>query len=293
MVEPRDAATLLLVRDAPEAPSADASRIEVFMLRRNHRSAFVAGAYVFPGGAVDREDRAAETFALVDGIDDATASARMGYEHGGLAFWVAAIRETFEEAGVLLARDHASGAAINPEIAAGLDHERAPVASGDRSFAALIADQGLVLDGGALRVLSRWITPSPAPRRYDTWFFVAPAPPDHTYVHDDDETVASEWLGATAALERSRTRSIDLIYPTFRTLQAIERFPSCAHLFAALDAAWRRPATEVMGAMGGVSTNGWQVPLPGDELAGRDQEADARAHSVTAASTTASPTGGR
>ena len=106
---------------------------------------------------------------------------------------------------------------------------------------ALLVAAGLVLDGGSLRVLSHWITPSPAPRRYDTWFFVAAAPSDHAYVHDDDETVASEWVTADDALERGRRREIDLIYPTYRTLQVIGRFASCADLFAALDDAWRDP----------------------------------------------------
>ena len=271
MVEPRDAATVLLVRDATALPA-----IEVFMLRRNLRSAFVAGAHVFPGGGVDLEDRAAETFALVDGVDDTIANARLGREHA-LAFWVAAMREVFEEAGVLLARERATGDSVRPEVAAQLMPARAPVAAGEQSFARLIADRGLVLDGGSLRVLSHWITPAPAPRRYDTWFFVAPAPSDHAYVHDDDETVASEWLTAGDALERGRRRDIDLIYPTYRTLQAIGRFASCAELFATLDEVWRDPG-RAMRPVG--ATNGWQVRLPGDDLELAD-EADARAHSAT------------
>ena len=278
-VEPRDAATVLLVRDSStvEAPLGGIGGIEVFMLRRSPRSAFVAGAYVFPGGAVDPDDRDPSTFALVDGIDDALASRRLGRDHGGLAFWIAAIRETFEEAGALLARDRATGDAVSPEIAAGLEHERAPVAAGRRSFAALISDHGLVLDGGSLRLLAHWITPSPAPRRYDTWFFVAPAPSGHAYAHDDDETVASEWIGVGAALERARRGDIDLIYPTFRTLQAIGRFASVAELLEAVDAASRAPVD----AGRPVSMNGWQLSLPGDGFDDAAQEADARAHSAT------------
>jgi 8-oxo-dGTP pyrophosphatase MutT (NUDIX family) len=280
-VEPRDAATVLLVRDASPTLAATASGIEVFMLRRNARSVFVAGAHVFPGGAVDLEDRAETTYELVDGIVDATASAHLGREHGGLAFWVAAIRETFEEAGVLLARDAATREAVRAEVAATLEHARGPVAAGEQSFARLVADHGLVLDAGSLRLFSHWITPSPAPRRYDTWFFVAPAPSDHAYVHDDDETVASEWLATGDALERSRRGEIDLIYPTFRTLQAIGRFSSCADLFAALDDLWRdNPTSDA--AMRVVSgTQASQVRLPGDEADGVEAEADARAHSVT------------
>lgn len=273
MVEPRDAATVLLVRDAAAMPG-----IEIFMLRRNLRSTFVAGAHVFPGGGVDLEDRAVETSELVDGVDDTTANARLGREHGALAFWVAAIREAFEEAGVLLARERATGASVRPEVAAELVPARAPVAAGEQSFAQLVVDHGLVLDGGSLRVLSHWITPSPAPRRYDTWFFVAPAPSDHAYVHDEEETVASEWVTADDALERGRRHEIDLIYPTYRTLQAIGRFGSCADLFDALDRVWREPA-DAMRSVG--AANGWQVRLPGDDLDEAADEADARAHSVT------------
>jgi 8-oxo-dGTP pyrophosphatase MutT (NUDIX family) len=276
-VEPRDAATVLLVRDADagSAPGDPDPGIEVFMLRRNPRSVFVAGAYVFPGGAVDLEDRARTTFALVHGIDDETASARLGRDHGGLAFWVAAVRETFEEAGVLLARDAVSGELVAASRAAELEPARGAVAAGAQSFARLIDDHGLVLDGGSLRVLSHWITPAPAPRRYDTWFFVAPAPSDHLYLHDDDETVASEWIETSAALERSRRGELDLIYPTFRTLQAVSRFRSVDELMGAIDAAWRDPSVRP------TTTNGWQVPLPGDELDDAELEADARAHSVT------------
>lgn len=271
-VEPRDAATVLLVRDTDAGPAG----IEVFMLRRNERSVFVAGAHVFPGGAVDDEDRAASTFALVDGLDDTVASTRLG-RTGGLAFWVAAIRESFEEAGVLLARDAATGAPVSAEIAVALDGARAAVAAGREPFARLLRDHGLVLDAPRLRVFSHWITPAPAPRRYDTWFFVAPAPSDHAYLHDDGETVASEWVTPADALERSRRGEIDLIYPTYRTLQTIGRFSTCAELLAALDDVWRDPPV-VLRPVG--VANGWQVRLPGDETMETADEQDARAHSV-------------
>jgi len=97
-VAPRDAATVVLLRDGAEG-------IEVFMLKRNLNSDFVGGAYVFPGGGVDPEDRADDLDAVCEGRADADASTRIGVERGGLAFWVAAIRESFEEAGVLLAYD--------------------------------------------------------------------------------------------------------------------------------------------------------------------------------------------
>ena len=106
---------------------------------------------------------------------------------------------------------------------------------------------------------------------------MAPAPTDHTYLHDDDETVASDWLTADDALERSRRGDIDLIYPTYRTLQAIGRFTTCAALFEALDDAWQG-APDVLRPVG--VANGWQVRLPDDEVMEGADEADARAYSV-------------
>ncbi|MCJ7437100.1 MAG: NUDIX hydrolase [Acidimicrobiia bacterium] len=282
-MEPRDAATVMLVRDAPGSPgrlgqsTAARSTVEVFMLRRNLRSEFVAGAYVFPGGAVDADDRGAPVTDLIEGLDAGAADALLGVASGALGFWVAAIRESFEEAGVLLARDAASGTTVEPRLVAELAPARPAVAAGEQSFADLVRLHGLVLDAGALRVFAHWITPEPAPRRYDTWFFVAPAPPGHTYEHDFDETVASEWVRPSEALERARRGEFELIYPTFKSLQAIARFASTSDLLGAVDAAWRGPppALRVMNP-----DQGWQVRLPGD-TAGDDAEADALAHSTT------------
>jgi len=249
------------------------------MLRRNLSSVFVAGAFVFPGGAVDAGDRTDAMAALVDGIDDPTASARLDRARGGLGFWVAAIRESFEEAGVLLARDASTRRRATPEHVARLLPARAAVADGDRAFVDVVSEAGLILDGGSLRVFGHWITPSPAPRRYDTWFFLAPAPEGHGYVHDDSETIASTWVRPADALERARRNELELIYPTYRSLEGLSRFKSAAELFEAVDAAWRSPECALEPV---VEARAWQVRLPGD---GDDDErriADAIAHSTTA-----------
>jgi 8-oxo-dGTP pyrophosphatase MutT (NUDIX family) len=274
VVEPRDAATVMLVRDAHEAPAG----IEVFMLRRNLSSVFVAGAHVFPGGAVDAEDDSAEMHALVVGIDDAEASRRLGRPSGGLAFWVAAIRESFEEAGVLLARDAATGDVVSSATVEHLAATRAAVAAGERSFADVVRGAGLVLDGGCLRVFGHWITPSPAPRRYDTWFFLAPAPAGHAYEHDDIETIASEWVRPTDALALARRRELELIYPTYRTVEALSRFGTTSDLFRAVDEAWVDPPRALREVE---STRAFQVRLPGDDEGIDERVADAVAHSTT------------
>jgi len=209
------------------------------MLRRNLRSVFVAGAYVFPGGAVDSEDREPPLVDLVAGIDESLADERIG-SRGAIGFWIAAIRESFEEAGVLLARDAATDALLQMDasVSDDLAADRLALLAGDRSFADIVSTSGLVLDCGALAPVAHYITPPRAPRRYDTWFFVAAAPSGHAYSHDDDETVASTWIRPIDALEQARNEEIELIYPTFRSLQALAQFDTAAEVLAAVDAAW-------------------------------------------------------
>jgi 8-oxo-dGTP pyrophosphatase MutT (NUDIX family) len=263
-VEAREAATVLLLRDAP--------RLEVFMLRRNPRSGFVAGAYVFPGGAVDDDDTDAAPAGLVQGVDEAEALRWLGPESGpgALRYWVAAIRETFEEAGVLLARDAAAGDLVDTDsegFAEEFERERRALIAGDRSFLDVVRDHGLVLDAGALVPISRWVTPMPAPRRYDTWFFVAHAPSGHAYRHDDDEAVHSEWIEPAVALERARSGAIELVHPTFRSLQVVNCFESANDVVEASRAAWRIEERPTRALDAGIQ---WELPLSGADLGAED-----------------------
>ena len=167
------AATVMLVRDG-------AGGLEVFMLRRALGASFAGGVYVFPGGRVDAADHAAELEAICDDLDDGEASAQLGLDRGGLAFWVAAIRECFEEAGVLLARPVDSDDAIrfdDPSTEQRFDAARHAVHSGDRSLVDLCAGEGLRLITGLVQYVSHWITPIGEPKRFDTRFFLALAPP--------------------------------------------------------------------------------------------------------------------
>jgi 8-oxo-dGTP pyrophosphatase MutT (NUDIX family) len=236
MVTIREAATVMLLRDAPE--------LEVFMLRR-HPGIFVGGASVFPGGAVDPDDRAPELLARCRDRDDRSASALLGLPSGGLGFWVAAIREAFEEAGVLLARSAAgdalelSGASVDR-----LEAARVALASGQRTFLDVVLAEDLVLDVGALHLFSHWITPAGAPRRYDTWFFVAAAPEGHTYRHDDVEAVASEWIRPGEALRRAEHGELELILPTQLSLAQLTRFRTTAAFLTAVQAATDAAAGE-------------------------------------------------
>jgi 8-oxo-dGTP pyrophosphatase MutT (NUDIX family) len=215
-VTPRDAATVMLVRDGKAG-------MEVFMLRRTLAADFIGGAYVFPGGAVDPADRRADLEPICAGRTDAEASARLGLASGGLAFWVAAVRECFEEAGVLLACD-ADGVMVRldtPEVEARFAAHRAAVDSGERRLVDVCAEERLRLAVGEIHYFSHWITPEGAPRRYDTRFFVARAPDAQVPLHDDNETIANLWVRPADALERYRRGELELILPTIRNLTSI------------------------------------------------------------------------
>jgi 8-oxo-dGTP pyrophosphatase MutT (NUDIX family) len=252
----------MLVRDAP-TPSGG-SELEVLMVRRNLRSDFVGGAYVFPGGAVDPLDGGAEAEALCVGRSDAGASALLGVGSGGLAYWVAVVRETFEEAGLLLARRE-----VGPDLLAGNPAEearfaaaRAEVNAGTRRFLDLCRDERLRLGVGDVHYFAHWITPRGAPRRYDTRFFVAAAPPGQIAAHDAGETIAEVWISPDDALARHRAGEIEIIFPTIRNLQAIGRFATSAGLLEAAERASSAvPAIEPRVVPDG---NGMRIVLPGD-----------------------------
>ena len=252
----RDAATVMLVRDG-------SSGLEVFMVRRHVDLAFAGGAYVFPGGAVDPADRHADLEPVCEGRTDADASRLLGIEQGGLAFWVAAIRECFEEAGVLLA--HADDGSIvrldEPDVAARFTGHRHAVDRGDRRLVEVCAEEGLRLAVGEMQYFSHWITPLGMPRRFDTRFFVAAAPEGQEPLHDDGETVANCWIRPAEALDAHERGEFDLIFPTIRSLEAISRFPRAGDLLAAAAAVTDVPTLQprVVEEEGGT-----RIVLPGD-----------------------------
>ena len=248
MVTPREAATVMLVRDAPQ--------LEVFMLRRNLAVEFMGGAHVFPGGAVDAGDRAPELLGRCHGRDDSSASTQLGVHAGGMGFWVAAIREAFEEAGVLLARSAATGRPVDLDdgsVAARLEAARRAVGAGERPFVEVVED--VRFSSRDISTRSHWITPAESPRRYDTWFFVAAAPEGHAYLHDDSETVASVWARPKDALARAERGELEIIFPTMRNLEQLGRFPTAAELLEAVTASEPRVVADAGGA---------RILLPGD-----------------------------
>ena len=264
----RDAATVMLVRNAPAAGRGpgEGSVLEVFMLRRNLQSDFVGGAYVFPGGGVDDHDRHADLEPICHGRTDAEASAQLGIDGGGLAFWVAAIRESFEEAGVLLAyppEGPESGFVRfdTPEVVERFAGHRRAVDRGERRLVEVCADEGLTLAVDSMHYFSHWITPEGNHRRYDTRFFVGRAPDAQVPLHDDREVIANLWVRPTDALARHRAGEFEMIFPTIRTLEALERFASADDLLAAAAAIGDVPTIlpRIVADQGGM-----RIVLPGD-----------------------------
>lgn len=252
----RDAATVMLLRDSDRG-------IEVCMLQRNLDSDFVGGAYVFPGGGVDPGDAEDAVGRQCHGRTDAEASRLVGAEHGGLAFWVAAIRESFEEAGVLLART-ADGKVVSfddPDVAERFDEHRRAVDSGDRSLVAVCEEEDLLLDVGAMHYFSRWVTPLGAPRRYDTRFFVAAAPEGQVALPDDREVIHTRWLTPAEALADHTAGRMTMIFPTVRTMVALDRFERATDVLEHAAAQARvHPIVPMLRDEGG----GLRLVLPGD-----------------------------
>ena len=250
LLTPRPAATLILARDGAEGP-------EVFLMQRTLTANFVAGAYVFPGGALDPGDADPYWADNAEGYTDREASGALGLDQGGLAYWIAAIRECFEESGLLLAFD-AGGAAPEPTELAAL---RARVAAGEMDFNTLCRQRGLRPALSALRYFSHWITPPGLPRRFDTRFFLAAAPAEQTATPDQVETINHAWLRPADALDLQKRGEIDLVFATIQTLKALSQFDSVDAMLRHAEGLDAVPALMPRASTG---SKGRRMLLPGD-----------------------------
>jgi 8-oxo-dGTP pyrophosphatase MutT (NUDIX family) len=217
----REAATVAVVRDG-------VAGLEVFMVRRTSEAVFSPGAHVFPGGALDPADRLPDIEAWCDGLDDATASAILGVESGGLGYFVAAARECFEEAGLLLCR-------LDGELVTDADMYRVhrdALNAGTCCIGEVCAAESLTLAVDLLLPFGHWITPIGPPRRFDTRFFVAPAPPGQDPSHDGWETTEGLWMRPIDVLAAADRDEVDLIEPTRHTLQALTVYDGVDDVFA-------------------------------------------------------------
>jgi len=251
-VTPLPAATVTLVRDTPRG-------LEVLMLQRSMSLAFMPGVHVFPGGSLDAADHSAELHALCAGLDDAAASRVLGVPRNGLAYWIAAIREAFEEAGILLA--YGPGGAMVSMNGAASEHYRSlrrALDEGRSDFAAFAREEGLRLATDRLLYFGHWITPVGSPRRYDTRFFLAVAPEGQDAQQDNRETIAHAWVRPQEALDLCAREALNMRTPTIKTL---ERFAACttaAELIAAI-----RSVREVPALLPRITREGKSV-LPGE-----------------------------
>ncbi|UUX97151.1 MBL fold metallo-hydrolase [Aquabacterium sp. J223] len=246
----RLAATVAVLRDGPQGT-------EVLLVRRAERAGDRhAGAFVFPGGTVEPGDRALH--GLCDGLDDAEASRRLGVPGHGLDAYVAAIRECFEEAGLLIARD-ADGRLLQAEALGpdGLGALRRAAAQGAQGLAAACRRLGLRLAPDRLGYQAHWLTPTGLPKRFDTRFFVTVAPPGQSALHDDGETVAHRWMPIAQALREAE--ALQLANPTRHTLRALARWPDAQ---AAVDAAHAQPRVALIQPFIGLDDGGPRPVMP-------------------------------
>ena len=228
----KPAATVLLVRDG------DAG-LEVFMLRRTFAAAFASGMFVFPGGKVDEVDSSLEIGEICHGLTDEEASNLLQIPSGGLAYWVACIRECFEEAGVLLAHDSMSGEVVrfdDPVVAEKFEKERENIHDGSLALLELCRRENLHLSTHNIHYVSHWITPKGERRRFDTRFFVARAPEAQEPLHDDGETIESMWISPKEAIRRHKEGDLMLMPPTLANIEFIAAHDTAD---AVLDAAAR------------------------------------------------------
>jgi 8-oxo-dGTP pyrophosphatase MutT (NUDIX family) len=245
-VVPRPASTILLLRDGPNR------EIEVFMMVRHYEIDFNSGALVFPGGSVDKGDQEIiqnpELYRGGEGLDVSA-----------LSFRIAAIRETFEESGILLARPRGSNALIDAKRASQIEAaHRTALCEGKITFRKVLTDSGGLLALDELVPYAHWITPEGVPKRFDTWFFLAAAPPEQVGAHDGKESTDSIWLSPREALAGGESGRFKLPFPTTRNLIRLGKQPGVG---AALDDAGGRPIVTVMPVVTKVN-GGRQLRIP-------------------------------
>lgn len=255
---PAPAATLVLLRDRPAGPA------EILMIQRHGKSKFAAGDYVFAGGKVEADDIPDDVERFVRGLTPEEASARLGGDlapRAALGYWVGAIREAFEEVGMLLAYDR-GGAPVRftTDNRERFEAYRAACQSANPAFFTMLRAEGLTLATDRLTYFAHWITPEEQPLRFDTRFFAAAAPAQEPVV-DGHEIVALRWLTPGEAFEALARREITLRLPTIKNLELLQSGGSRASEI--LSALHGRPVPSIRPRV--LQVDGKPVPvLPGD-----------------------------
>jgi glyoxylase-like metal-dependent hydrolase (beta-lactamase superfamily II)/8-oxo-dGTP pyrophosphatase MutT (NUDIX family) len=212
------AATIVLAR-------AGTGGMELLFLQRNPGAAHFGGAYVFPGGTLEAGDRDAQLLQRVQGLSAHEADRRLNLPENALSYWVAALRECYEEAGILLAVDR-SGATLAASRLGALAARREALNRRELSFKDFLQQEDLYIPAGEMVYFAHWITPAARPRRFDTRFFLTPAPLDQQVQHDNTETVASRWMSANEVLQRVRNNEIKMVSATQIIVSGLRKFDS-------------------------------------------------------------------
>ncbi len=222
--KPKQAATVILLR--PVGPTS----FEVFLTRRPDDMAFLGGMYCFPGGAVRKEDHSDAMVRRCYGLPAGAARKIAGGRFAppvALGFWIAAMRELFEEVGILLAvGENGQRIALDPKCKSRLAEKHALLLSGSLSFQSVLESERLLCDAGSLAYFSYWQTPPESPMRFDTRFFVAALPEDQTPLSTSYEVAHSLWLTPDRALELFARNELPIIFPTFTSLRTLADFDS-------------------------------------------------------------------
>ncbi|MBN1474813.1 MAG: NUDIX hydrolase [Syntrophaceae bacterium] len=224
-ITPLDASTVILMRAGSQEND---SGFEVLLVRRSSKSAFVPSAYVFPGGKVEPDDRLPEmanccrkndlikSMSFLDGAPSAQSA---------LGILTAAIRETFEEAGILLAwQENGTFVSVDESLEGQLLSYRTDLNRGNLKFLDLLKKENLFLAVDRLHYFSRWITPELSPLRFDARFFIAEVPEGQKAFHDGGEVTKHIWITPAQALQRYSQRKIYMVAPTVVTLEELSRF---------------------------------------------------------------------
>ena len=229
-VIPKNAATVILLRND------ERQGFDVFLLKRHEKSSFMGGNYVYPGGRVDRDDGSPELYSLSRGVTLEEAQKNLGEilsPEESFAHWIAAIRELFEEAGVLLAYDQKGNLIqlTNREERERFLDYRKLLQEDKISFSEMAQKENLLFALDQLLYYAHWITPEAQPQRFDTRFFLTRCPSGQEASPDQKETTAGIWLAPQKALEENLKRVVILSPPTLKTLEDLARFKSIDEVF--------------------------------------------------------------
>lgn len=230
-VQPRMSSAIVLLRPVREQDLTSGQGIEVFMVRRVIQSDFMPDVYVFPGGSASADDRAAELAGDVCAPIGIVSADPEGRTVLGSGIRAAAIRELFEEAGVLLAYREGEMLAINEEEIPRFAGYRQAFNQRRGSLVELARIEKLRLATDHLGYFAHWITPEGMPKRFDTHFFITTAPAEQEAAHDQLETSEGVWITPAEALARSEQRTFPLVFATIRQLRELAAFNSVKEAF--------------------------------------------------------------